>query len=1068
MTSFSESPPATTVRRAGLGAAATLVRSLTLRDVLVFTSVPLTAAVLLLADAALRYSRSIQFDDWWSARASVSRAFSDRVRSIATLPERVGLRQHLDANDPDPSIIRLTVPGSNWDAMHGKALVGWGEWVEGTLEYGKTSTAVRLRKRGDNSIHWMTDKRTMTVRTPRDDFYKRFRSFALGVKDVVPAYLANRMAKEFGILAPTTEVVPVFVNNEYYGAFRFIETVDESLLRPFDRLPGNIFRGDVAERGDYFKGVPRNLFDNPYLWDRVATNDRWTSAGAGQLALLLADLRGGTFDDHRRMMSRFDRDDLARLFAYLLTVGDPYHMDGVHNHFLYEDPSTQRLHFIPWDIRLIDLTRPPAGVNQLFHHLLRDPLLVDQVLQEVKRGEERGVGRIADSLMRSVESRHATYLQYDRGRVGLVPDVGSGPESAALLHANLRELSRWSRSDTVAFAGNWSGPIGVVDLETRGFAGVDLVGFDGPAPRTVRVFADADLDGVLSAGDREVAVAADSGSHLTFRRPLPLLAGWNTAGRGISPGTMPYRLFVTGGRLAGPPVIRNRITGAAAALVAWEPDAPIRAPSGWHPWRYPLDKGRTFRVSGTVRIDTTWRLATNDTLVVEPGSVLRLAPDVSIVSRGLVRAVGTAARPIRVVRADDSRPWGAFVLQDRGASGSVLRHVEFVGGGGGLVDRIEYIGMVNVHQATGVVIDSAAFIDNVRSDDTFHALHADVSLTNSRFVRANSDAVDYDLSTGLIGANVFEGSGGDAIDLMTSTPRVVGNRIERAGDKGISIGEASSPFVFDNRIANGVAGIEIKDRSTPVILNTEVRGVGVGLRVRMKNWRYGGSGFGLIANSVIAEATQPVDVDSTGRLTAVAVAGIDSAEAPADRLAWLYREYGIAVDSLRAGLPGRWRSVTPRPPLAVLRFEDDFGAATDGWVAKARVTRLEKRRDVLIAEAEGGLGAIERQLGWDFGTRGGELVVELAGRGLRGGRLVVESDGGAVSTALEFGGRLDRFRFFHVVVPPGMVKTLRIEIDPQPGLSQIQRSTGLSVLRAGRLDVRSIRAYLAESSNDRP
>ena len=58
--------------------------------------------------------------------------------------------------------------------------------------------------------------------------------------------------------------------------------------------------------------------------------------------------------------------------------------------------------------------------------------------------------------------------------------------------------------------------------------------------------------------------------------------------------------------------------------------------------------------------------------------------------------------------------------------------------------------MVNVQRAHDVVFDSVRFAENRRSDDTFHALHADITLTHSVFADANGDAVDLDLSTGQI------------------------------------------------------------------------------------------------------------------------------------------------------------------------------------------------------------------------------------------------------------------------------------------------------------------------------
>ena len=139
------------------------------------------------------------------------------------------------------------------------------------------------------------------------------------------------------------------------------------------------------------------------------------------------------------------------------------------------------------------------------------------------------------------------------------------------------------------------------------------------------------------------------------------------------------------------------------------------------------------------------------------------APNVSVVSRGRVLANGTAASPIRVLPQVPNTPWGTFSVQGHGADSSIFSYVEFAQGGGALVDRIEYIGMVNVHRADGVVMDHNIFRDNLRSDDTFHGMHSRVYVRNSQFIRANSDALDLDIASGEITDNTFEASGGDRI-----------------------------------------------------------------------------------------------------------------------------------------------------------------------------------------------------------------------------------------------------------------------------------------------------------------
>ena len=594
------------------------------------------------------------------------------------------------------------------------------------------------------------------MRTPRTDFYKRYRSFGLSTKTVLTSYVANRLAQEFDLLAPTTTVVPVFINNQFSGMYRFLETVDESFLRPFDRMPGNIFRGDAAERSDYFKGLPRDVFANPYIWDRVAANDRPTAAGSGQLRLFIEDINAKGFAAHQRLMRRIDQNEVARLISYLLLVGDPYHMDATHNQLWYEDPSTALLHPIPWDTRLLRLAAPPSQrVSAFLRAALRDPWLIDAVMSRIARELQTGtLLATADSLSRGMWTRYHEGFVYDSLRLGLVSPLGYPGEVHRVLAENARTLRQWlGDARAVVSSGQGQGNNVVMDLESRGYAGLDLLAIEGPAGiSSVRM--DQNQNGELDPEDPAVPGGwdASSGSFL-LTQPIPLLAAWRTDTPGIHTGSQHYRFFVTG---ASPseihPVLRNRYTGDPVTAGEWPPSSSIEPDISFSPWQYSAKPSRLYHWSGTVRLTDDVRIATSDTLVIDPGTTILMNPDVSIVSRGRVRAEGSASRPITFTRADHERPWGAFSLQGHGADSSVFRYVTWEWGGGDLVDRIEYTGMVNLHRVSGVVVEHSIFRDNVRSDDTFHALHSNFILRGSQFVRANSDAVDLDISSGTIEA----------------------------------------------------------------------------------------------------------------------------------------------------------------------------------------------------------------------------------------------------------------------------------------------------------------------------
>ena len=1096
MTAATEPVEATT-ERAEPGLLARAWERLRLRDALLLTLLPVAAGLLLIGGAMFDYSRAKQFDDWYSKDQRVTGAFSARMHALKVLPGTLGLRHDFDPDARDAGIIRLEVQGRAWDSMQTDPQAMWGKWVSGKLRYGGTTLNIDLRKRGDNSVHWLTDKRTLTIRTSKEEFYKRYRQFGLSVKDVLPAYVANRMSQEFGLTAPSTEVVPVYLNNRYFGMFRFEELPTEGYLRPFDEMPGNIFRGDRAERGEYFKGLPRDVFQNLALWDRTAKSDRWTGPGSGTMALMLRDIAGETFEDHQAVMRRSDPAEFERLFAYLFVVGDPYHMDDVHNQLIYEDSWTELLHPIPWDIRLLDLSRPQHPLNDWFRVMLSDPFVVDGTMREVaRRVSDDRVIQVVDSLASTSENRYKEYFEYDRRRVGLVPDVGSADQIVATVRKNVALLRRWTADARVAYHAGEAAGTTVLDFETQGLVGADLTALTvDHRPTGVPVLRlDKNRDGVLDASDPAVPLrieATDSGVRLVAASPVALYAGWTTSEPGVKPGHIPYRMFVTGLQAGTTvkPVLMNRATGAAAYLETLVPGTPLRAPTAWHPWSYPATTGRTHRLSGELRINETLKIPVGDTLIIAPGTTLLMAPNVSIVSRGLVLAQGTPERRIRILPQVPGTPWGTFALQGEGANGSQVINTEFAQGGGALVDRIEYTGQVTVHHAHGVLFDHDLFRDNLRSDDNVHILKSDFVLRNSHFQRSNSDALDLDIAAGDVLNNVFDTSGNDGLDLMTSTPRIIGNVIRASDDKGISIGEASKPFIFNNLIENCNRGFEVKDRSEPIVLNNEVVGNKIGFRERRKNWQYGGGGWATIINTVFRNNKVRHLSDPFSRITGAGLVGLDSTsnvENVGD-LTWFYAHYGISVDQpAKPGRVANWSFVAKAPVLDQDLFEDDFGPISDGWVPADGTTSLEKRRDVMVMEVEQTTGSATRSVDWTVtGPDSATLVLEEQGRDVDSALIVVGSAGAsitrsfrpdddpaadrsamraaAVARGLTLSDNLHDFHYVILRVPPGHYTSLSVFAVPRTGLSHVKRSTGLSVLNHGRLEFRGVTLYPGKS-----
>ena len=1036
----------------------------TFRDAVVITSPVLFLLAYLSVGAALDYLHHRQFRAGFLASEGdrVRSFFDAKVRSALAFPRLSAWKGRLDAESADPGVVRLRFDEPEWETALGATAAG--AWVDATLVRGNDATPVRVRRRGDSSGHWLGPKKSFTLRTSRTRFFNGFRSLAFTSKQVLQQLASHRIAVEFDLLVPYMTAAPVFANDQFYGIYRVAEPVDESFLRSHSRVPGNIFRLDARSRQETFRGLDGRGFLNPYLWDRVAENGVPGVEPTAALFEFVEAINGSTLQDHLRLMNLVDRDEIARFVAAQLVVGDLWHMDEFHNQFWYEDPSTGTLHPIVWDLGLMDIGSMPYRLNAFLRAALRDPFLVDAVLEYVQARISDGSVERAAASARVLDDRYRPHFEYDRERFRalgstLMLEIGSADSVEALVAKNIETLGEWIADAPTAFHAAPQRPdLMILDFETRGLVGSDLTALElGPRPASMRLFADYNRNGVLDVEDPPMPgrtrAAPDGGVRFELDSPLELLPGWRTADRGIKPGRVHYRLFlsVPSGDLSADavwPELVNRRTGEPSEVLEWSAGSPVAPGYSWSPWQFPVNEPRTRTLRGDVRLTEDLQIRENERLVIEPGTNLRLDPDVSILASGRVTARGSADRPIRFGPTDELQPWGTLALQGGGADGSLFEHVEFRGGGGEIVGRVVYKGMVTIHRARDVRFLSVTFADNLRSDDALNVVHGDVSLEECTFSNANMDAVDYDYSTGLISGCRFTGPRNDAIDLMTSTPMIVNNDISACGDKGISIGERSAPLIFNNRITNCLRAVEVKDRSEPVLLDNRFEGNDVAVLQQVKNWRYRGGGWAKLGGSQMVSNRVDVEADDRSRLTSLQ---------PADS-AWIHALYGIDRAPGGGATTGR-RAGEVAVPVVERRFRDGFGALSD-WAVSGGATGVAVRDDNLVVTVRRSPGSAAIGVDWDL-TDGGRylLVLEVGGRGLDSASVVVRSSRGDLGSALPLAEAPSEFRYHAMELPPGSYSALELRAVPAPARLRTDPNTGLQELSSARLRLHGYRVF---------
>lgn len=742
-------------------------------------------------------------------------------------------------------------------------------FIDGLMTYPDGLHKVKLRYRGDFLIHWGFEKKSFRVRADVDDLFAGMRDCNLIVPkfpEQANNYFAYRLAQQLGLIAPRCELVNLFLNGHNQGVYEFTEQLDEGTLRRHDRMPGDLYAGELISK-DAIRGISNQVFDHPMIWEKLAANNHYDLESRAPLERLLTLLAGTPTEAAHAELSRLlDMDVWGRFGAFCL-LAQTSHFDRVHNWRLFWDPWRLRFEPVVWDPTGWTDARKPAAtvaldlvVSRLDFWLLgngdylaaRHAALHDFFTS----GKEQRFFAEFDDEMRRLQ--HA--LPFDPhvrptdgealagALAGFLPFVERTFEALRAAHVENPGSVRWARPDA-----------GTVRLEITGRAPVREVQLRFAQPlqpggavvlRLRRLGRDHDVDlserttvsgrnlavpaRLFNQGIPEFRVLPDQVMQQHMRRQEPatydLMLPWLSADNPLE------EVLVLRGT---EPV--------AATAVASLPQLDLEFLYRVTPQPRPIEP-QVWR--GDIVVDDV--LDVSDDVRIEPGTTIRLGPKAAILFRGRVTAVGTQQQPIQFMRQHpDQEPWATVAINGAECSGSTFRWCEMRGGSGYKVPLEEYCSMFSVHNCRSVRIEDCWFGENSLFDDLVHVMYASVTFDRVTLQGAMADALDCDISDVVLRNSAFVASGNDGVDLMTSRVLVADCRLERNGDKGISIGEGSMLIALRNRFDGCKIGMEAKDGSIAHIANCDIRNCGKALNAYKKNWRYDGGGRLSLHKSVV-------------------------------------------------------------------------------------------------------------------------------------------------------------------------------------------------------------------------
>ncbi|MCF8055230.1 MAG: CotH kinase family protein [Desulfocapsa sp.] len=856
----------------------------------------------MIVDAALEYHRFIRVTSWagsapsfnvdimhWYMRDNLLRAYNRATAPEMPVDDRLPLMQMSIAPE---SLTELNddLPRSAKEKYH-----------RAYVKYGGNSFTVKARYMGDNYWHWLYPQKSWRLKTKKNKLIDNRRKINIKNPRTVVTFnepLAQDLARDIGLIAPRVFPVKFVQNNIYMGVYLLWDKIDESVIRSFNRMPGSVYEGDAAPV-DLATGVSLLWTDEKY-WEKTASRNKEQKQNREDIHTLIAGINTPDLKDFYTFVNTYVDKDSYASFICLDSVTGTVHHDYHHNNKFYFDPYTGKFEQISWDIdewrpheKYLDGVENPLLARwklipefdllrhrRLYELIQGGELSLERILTKIEEYDQKVRPALASDVYRDIKrtlvaqslktplfpSGFFSMEEYDQS----IEQFKEGVKSRFGL------LRRYLANSAATHNLSTGEDKQLLRIVSTGDVAVEVTGivFFGSAS-AVRLYRDSNRNGTLDKGDVFVGSANGDGEKAYMELHEELFSGYRKISRAtpfkmlhgdsrliLSPLLYNYFIEADGGEIDTVGLeAENSVTGKMVSIGHEDFGADIADNTlSLHPWDLPPaseEQARTIG-PGIVPVLETMVFPKNVHLTIMPGTTLRLAEGVSIFCYGKVTALGTADRPIRFEGAAKERPWGAFVLQGKGASDSVFSWCSWADGSVASRNLINYSGMVSMHEVDNLVIQNSRIGRNYIGDDALHLAYCqDFSVTDSLFENARSDAFDVDISSGTVAGSRFVGSGNDALDFMTSRVGVHDCYFHQSGDKGISAGEKSTIDVESSVFDDCQIGLEVKDQTVVRYGENIINRSPVAINLYKKNWRYGGGG------RIDAEIIYAVDCEET-------------------------------------------------------------------------------------------------------------------------------------------------------------------------------------------------------------
>jgi len=767
------------------------------------------------------------------------------------------------------------------------------QWFPIKFDDGNDTYKAKIRIKGDFANHWEKTKKSWRVKFKKKKLFRAYRELDF-ILPADKAYevekVASDLAREAGLLVPDVKFAQLKINGVDMGLYLMRENPGKETLERLRYPEGEIIRSQNIWTQTFQSGFGLHPYVNVYF-SRFNKPVLDTYAASFTGTLKKHPMTGYAFARWKKLLELIRNSDNKEFFTEIESIVDidkflkwnaiTWLFGSTHAHWgdnlrWYYDNTTGLFEPIIYDVNRYAIDNQHKGTFEATEH---DPL-IKRVLKDAgyqfKRNQilwgylhnpkfdaamrsEKLFAQIKPNLLRGVDAAVPNQLKTHHERTIEILSKNKSSLIDHLAYNRLFVTPIFSKSKLeLEIIPDSLSNIKISQIELL------IAGLQAAQPTIVL----SDSKGVKQNVSSR-SIIKENKLVLNFTD----LEIWTPRDKQLLPYPAQWKLTISLPKTEALPTdikisATNQISGLEVpeASIIQSPIA-FENEEGGQSFGLPFKKvGNTLVLEqGDYVVKKDVILPENYKVTLNPGVTLKLAPNINIISYGALKAVGTREMPIKVIPAEQGKPWGSFAVI-RAKERSELKHFIVAGGSEAYRAGLYLSGELCFYSSD--VSLSHCQINNAQADDGLNIKKAKFSIRDCVFKNNASDAFDGDWVEGVVEKSNFVSNGGDGIDLSGSNVTVKDSLFFKMGDKAISAGEKTRLYAVNNIFRGSRIGLASKDLSKVEVHSSAFYENKTAVSLYRKKQIFGG-GQGEVFNSLFWKNEKDFELDKESSLKLV-------------------------------------------------------------------------------------------------------------------------------------------------------------------------------------------------------